>query len=200
MEISRTRLSEYNFMVLIDASGSMGDPHQGATRWDSAQKIAQNVADFAASVDDDGIDVITFGGIFSPSTDVFRNTTPEKVPEVFRTRRASGSTPMAEAIAQAISIYTGSGKKAFIVVVTDGIPNDPKLVASHIRDISNKLESDSDLTFLFLQIGDDYSATKFLTDLDDNLKDAKFDIVDRKTEAEYANLTFEQLFYQAQNG
>ena len=37
---------------------------------------------------------------------------------------------------------------------------------------------------LFVQVGDDASATRFLQGLDDNLKGAKFDIVDAKTVAE----------------
>ena len=46
------------------------------------------------------------------------------------------------------------------------------------------MQNDDELTFLFVQVVHDRAATDYLRDLDDNLKGAKFDIVDAKTVAE----------------
>jgi hypothetical protein len=67
------------------------------------------------------------------------------------------------------------------VVFTDGVPDDKKAVEDVIRRQANSQENDEDLTFLFVQVGRDKSATQYLKKLDDDLTGAKFDIVDAKT-------------------
>lgn len=197
MEISKAGLSEYNFQVLIDRSGSMDDYHDGTlTRWKKAEEITKAVADFVAEVDDDGIDVIVFGG---KDVIVHEKVSSDKVYEVFSNSRPSGATPLAEALGKAIDLHFKGGKKSFVTVVTDGVPNDTNAVFREIIGASQRLNTDSDLTFLFLQVGNDPSAREFLKTLDDNLKEAKYDIVDCKTASEYANMSFERLFYIAQN-
>lgn len=203
-KLSAAQLSEYNFRVLIDQSGSMLDPSSDGTttRWAEAEAIAKAVADFAGQVDDDGIDVILFGGAFDATTDVFANTTADKVYEIFSNNSPNGSTPLAEAIQHSIDMHFGAGgKKSFNVVITDGVPNNKQAVAAAITAATQNLDDDSDLTFLFLQVGHDEGATKFLTALDDDLQaaGAKFDIVDKLTPTERGSMTFEELFYHAQN-
>jgi len=203
-QLSKAQLSEYNFRILIDASGSMGEASTSGsgTRWDEAAGIAKAVADFAGTVDDDGIDVIVFGGKFNAERDIFKNVTSDKVYEIFGSRGPDGSTPLAEALLASIDMhFAAGGKKSFNVVVTDGAPNDKQACINAIVAAANKIEDDSDLTFLFLQVGNDGGATKFLTSLDDDLQPAgaKFDIVDKLTVAERGNMTFEELFYHAQN-
>jgi Mg-chelatase subunit ChlD len=204
MELTKAQLSEYDFRVLIDGSGSMAEKSADGsqTRWNEAAAIAKGIADFAGQVDDDGIDVLIFGGQFLEARDVYPNTTADKVYELFGSRNPAGSTPLAEAVQHSIAMhFAKGGKKSFNVVITDGIPNDKAAVVNAIVSASNKIDDDSDLTFLFLQVGDDGGATKFLTQLDDDLQaqGAKFDIVDKLTVAERGAMTFEELFYHAQN-
>jgi len=198
MELSKAALSEYNFQILIDGSGSMTDWHDSTiTRWKKAEEIAKQVADFCAKIDDDGIDVILFGG---NDIKAFQHVTSDKVYEIFSITQPAGSTPLAEAINEAIAIHRQGRKKSFIVVVTDGVPNDQQAVYEAIKNVSHSLLEKTDLTFLFLQVGDDQQATRFLTGLDDHLTGAKFDIVNVKQAHEYAQLSFEKLFYIAQQG
>jgi hypothetical protein len=75
-------------------------------------------------------------------------------------------------------------EKDFIIVFTDGVPDDQAAAANVIRAASQKQETDDALTILFVQVGDDAGAAAYLKGLDDNLKGAKFDIVDAKTLAE----------------
>ena len=97
--------------------------------------------------------------------------------------RASGGTPTAEALAKAFEIAGKSDKPDFVIVITDGEPNNRQAVKDVLVKQANSQNADSDLTVLFIQIGDDASAANFLAELDDGLHGAKFDIVDTMTQA-----------------
>lgn len=203
-KLSKAQLSEYDFRILVDKSGSMGEPSSdgSTTRWAEAEVIAKAVAEFAGEVDDDGIDIILFGGHFDPSKNVYSNTTADKMNDVFSLNSPSGSTPTAEALHHAISMHNAvNGKKSFTVVITDGIPNSEPNVVSEIVNAANGLADKKDMTFLFLQVGNDDHASAFLARLDDHLtaEGAKFDIVDCLNPTQRGAMTFEELFYHAQN-
>lgn len=195
-----TVLSNHDFIVAIDFSGSMGaiDAGHNKTRIERAKESVIGLVGELARVDNDGIDLITFGGSNVTVTSGVKDTSG--VEAVFE-RRASGGTPTAEALTKAFEVAGKSDKPDFIVVITDGIPDDEGRVKQVITEQANKQETDEELSVLFIQIGDDPAATKFLTDLDDNLKGAKFDIVDVKTQAEAdAFPTLQALIEAAING
>lgn len=174
-------VTEYDFVVALDASGSMAMPstrYSGKTRWQEAQETIYGMAVELAKHDQDGIDVVVFGA----TVDVHRACTPDKVLEIFKTRSPRGSTPLAEAI-QEIAKLNDDGKKAVAIVFTDGEPDNQNAVVDNIVKIADAQEKDEDFTLLFVQIGDDAGAAKFLAHLDDNLN-AKFDIVDTIAAAE----------------
>ncbi len=175
-----TALSEYDFIVCVDASGSMGenDMPGGRSRWDYMQETALSFVRDIEKFDSDGIDVITFGG---SNIETHVGVTSAKVKDVFSSRSPRGSTPLAEALTAALKAAGKSDKKDFVIVFTDGVPDDKEAAAKVIRDASNKQETDDALTFLFVQVGRDASATAYLRRLDDDLKGCKFDIVDAKT-------------------
>jgi Mg-chelatase subunit ChlD len=179
------KLSEYDFVVCIDTSGSMGEPVKlGAsrTRWEAVQESAISFARDLEKFDADGIDIVLFGGAGGVAS--HQGVTADKVRDVFATRSPRGSTPLAEALIAALALAGKSDKKDFIVVFTDGVPDDKAAAARVIVEASNKQATDDALTILFVQIGDDASASAYLKSLDDDLKGAKFDIVDAKTLAE----------------
>lgn len=173
-------LSEYDFIAVIDASGSMSteDMPNGRSRWQYMQETAEAFCRDLNKIDSDGLGVVVFSGA---NIDSFDGVTPDKVTEIFRNRSPRGSTPLAEALTAAMKLAGKSDKKDFIIVFTDGVPDDQDAAAKVIRDASNKQETDDALTILFVQVGRDAAATAYLRNLDDNLKGCKFDIVDAKT-------------------
>jgi len=176
----KSSLSEYDYIIAIDASGSMGeqDCRNGQSRWVYAQESVTALARDLQALDSDGIDVLFFSG---QSVQGFQGVTADHVKDVFATRSPRGSTPLAEALAACLEAAGKSDKKDMIIVLTDGVPDDKARAAKVIIDASNLLEKDEDLTFLFIQVGHDADATAYLKTLDDDLKGAKFDIVDVKT-------------------
>lgn len=176
-------LSEYDFIVVIDASGSMAteDMGGGRSRWKAMQETAEQFCRDMQKIDSDGIGVVVFSG---QGIDTHDGVNVEKVSEIFRNRSPRSSTPLAEALQAALKLAGKSDKKDFILVFTDGVPDDEAAAAKVIRDASNKLNSDDELTILFVQVGNDAGAAAYLKKLDDQLTGCKFDIVDAKTMAE----------------
>lgn len=187
-------LSEYDFIVVIDASASMGTEDMGPkgdkSRWKFMQETAEGFTREVEKIDSDGLGLVVFSGSGIDSRDGVKT---KDVSDVFRSRSPRSSTPMAEALQAALKLAGKSDKKDFILVFTDGEPDDKDAVAKVIIDASQKLTSDDQLTFLFVQVGHDAGATSYLRQLDDNLRGAKFDIVDTKTieEAEKFNSVVE---------
>jgi uncharacterized protein YegL len=186
------QLSEYDFIACIDSSGSMGenDMPGGRSRWTYMQETATAFCRDLGALDSDGIDVVLFGG---SNIESFTGVTADKVKDIFAARSPRGSTPLAEALTAAFKLAGKSDKKDFVIVFTDGVPDDAKAAEAVIRERSNKSETDDEITVLFVQVGRDVQAGAYLKRLDDDLKGAKFDIVDAKTidEAEKFGTTAE---------
>lgn len=172
-------LSEYDFIVVVDASGSMStEDMKGRSRWEYMQETAESITRDLNKIDSDGLGLVVFSGATIES---FDGVTPSKISEVFKNRSPRGGTPLAEALTEALKLAGKSDKKDFIIVFTDGVPDDKDAAAKVIRDASNKQETDDALTILFVQVGYDSAASAYLRKLDDDLAGAKFDIVDAKT-------------------
>ena len=175
------KFSEYDFIVAIDTSGSMGEPVKAGssiTRWEAVQESALTIIRDVEKLDQDGIGLVLFGG---PNIRAFDGVTSDKVRDVFASSSPRGSTPLAEALTAALALAGKSDKKDLIVVFTDGVPDDRQAAARVITQAANAQETDDALTILFVQVGDDRSATAYLKSLDDDLRGAKFDIVDART-------------------
>lgn len=178
-EANIAKLSEYDFIVAIDASGSMGtEDVKGRSRWETMQETAEQLCRDISKIDSDGLGLVVFSG---STVDSFDGVGVDKISEIFRNRRPSGSTPLAEALTASLKLAGKSDKKDFIIVFTDGVPDDKAAAAKVIRDQSNSQKEDDELTILFIQVGYDSAATKYLQMLDDELTGCKFDIVDAKT-------------------
>lgn len=199
MTIDRAKLTEYDSIVCIDRSGSMSGPAKGfKDRWAAAKELTIGLATLAATVDDDGITVIQFGGTFNAAKDVIDGVKDAAaVADIFTSHSPGGSTPLADALQAAFAKKFASGKKAIIFVVTDGEPNDPIAVKNAIFDAAKKLNDASEIRVMFLQVGDDSGAAKYLDDLDNHLTGAKFDIVNAITFKDADGVTAEDLFARA---
>ena len=181
MTDTTNNLANFDFQILIDTSGSMGSNDAGkvGTRLQRAKESVIGLVGELSQVDEDGIDVIFFGGETVTHLPNVKSTAD--VDAAFN-RRASGGTPTADALAKAFALAGKSDKPDFIVVITDGEPNNRQAVKDVIVKQANSQDTDEELTILFIQIGDDPSAASFLDDLDDGLHGAKFDIVDTMTQ------------------
>ncbi|NML24307.1 VWA domain-containing protein [Zoogloea dura] len=176
-------IANHDFIVLIDFSGSMAtiDSGQKLSRIDRVKESVLGLVSELAAVDEDGIEIITFGSESILLTSGVKNA--EVLNSVF-SRRVAGGTPTAEALAKAFEVAGKSDKPDFIVVFTDGEPNNRQAVKDVLIKQANSQNADGDLTVLFIQVGNDTAAGAFLDELDDALIGAKFDIVDKKTQAE----------------
>ena len=177
------KLSEYDFIAVVDTSGSMAEPNKAGgstTRWDAMQESLRGLIRDVSQIDTDGIGMVQLGG----NIQSWENVNEANALDIFKDLAPRGGTPLTEALTKAFSMAGKSPKKDMIVVYTDGVPDDMDSVKTVIKNQANSQSADDDLTILFVQVGDNAAATKFLTDLDDNLKGAKFDIVDARTVAE----------------
>lgn len=179
------QLEEYDFILVGDCSSSMNEPAVSGnpaspSRWESMQESIKGFVRDVSKLDSDGIDFVELGG----QKRSYRGVTADNVVAMLATLVPRGSTPLADALTDALKLAGKSDKKDFICVYTDGVPDDKDAVVKVIRDQANKQVTDDELTILFIQVGDDPQATKYLKMLDDDLKGAKWDIVDTMTVAE----------------
>lgn len=194
-------VSEYDFVLAIDASGSMAGSstrYPGKSLWEEGQEFALGLAGILEKYDDDGIDVITFGGT---NVRVFEGVTGAKVAEIFRTVSPYGGTPTDQLVTKIAERQRARGKKAVAIILTDGAPSSPGATVQALIAASNGLGADEDLTFLFVQVGQDPGITAYLQQLDDGLqaKGAKFDIVDTVSGADAENIDPLELVNKAIN-
>jgi uncharacterized protein with von Willebrand factor type A (vWA) domain len=189
-EQRKHELSEFDITVLVDKSGSMNYPVGGGqqkSRWNAMEETLLGLCYSLAKIDTDGIDIV----FFSNEINAEANVTPDKIHGLFQSYKPGGSTALHLALEAGIKLAGKSNKPDLIIVFTDGVPDEKDKAAEVIRKFSHTLQKDEDCTFLFVQVGDDREATEYLQKLDDNLKGAKFDIVDTKTITEvekYSNI------------
>jgi len=179
-------LSKFELYLIIDRSGSMDEAVKKGTklsRWEMMQESAISAIKKMCEFDSSGVDVIFFANTVKHHSNIKEK---EQVKELFEKYEPAGGTMLIPALNCAFNLfntqYKGDNpKKGIIVICTDGEANDgQKEIAKVIIDQTQVLETDSDLTILILQVGDDPKATAFLQKLDDSLEGAgaKFDIVD----------------------
>lgn len=180
MTVSSKDLSKYDFIVLVDKSGSMNEQDvNGQSRYSAAQEATENVARVMAQYDSDGIDV----GFFNQSIQWYEGVGPEKVRQLFAENRPDGGTDTAQAVQKGFDKHFRTGKPTIIAVITDGTPSNKDALRTAIVNAANKIKSDGDLAVTFLQVGNDSGAAEYLRQLDDDLQSrykANFDIVDTK--------------------
>ena len=188
------RLKNRDYYLAVDKSGSMetADTSSGQSRFKYAEESTIALAKKLESFDPDGICVIPFGS----SHKVYDNVTADKVADIFKENQPFGGTNLAPVLKHCFDDYLKKKKAgtcpengAIVVVMTDGAPSDPAEVKKAIVDFTQKLDNgDGEFGILFLQVGKDSGAGNYLRELDDNLKGAKFDIVDAKTFDEVESL------------
>ncbi|BAZ84217.1 vWA domain-containing protein [Dolichospermum compactum] len=181
-------MSDRDYTLIIDKSGSMSTPDQagGRTRWQIAQESTIALARKCEEFDPDGITVYVFSGRFKR----YDNVTSAKVAQIFQENDPAGTTNLGSVLQDALNNYfqrkaagTTKPNGETILVITDGEPDDRKAVFEIIISATRQMEKDEELGISMIQVGSDPQATKFLKALDDQLQSvgAKFDICDTVT-------------------
>jgi hypothetical protein len=181
-------MSDRDYTLIIDKSGSMSTPDQagGRTRWQIAEESTIALARKCEEFDPDGITGYVFSGRFKR----YENVTAAKVAQIFQENDPSGTTNLGSVLQDALNNYfqrkaAGTTKLngETILVITDGEPDDRKAVFEIIIRATQQMEKDEELGISMIQVGSDPQATKFLKALDDQLQSvgAKFDICDTVT-------------------
>lgn len=199
-EMNDAQASEYDHVLLVDKSGSMGSASNRVkgTRWDEVKEYAIGWASKLAQIDTDGFTLITFNDSIQV-TDNLKDSAA--VEEVFKRQSPTSGTRLAPALQAALNKIKQGGKKGMIHVFLDGEANDPQDVINTIVNATKSMNADADLAFNFMQVGNDREATAFLQYLDDNLQGAgaKFDAVNSLNISEMSSLTPGQIMYLALN-
>lgn len=168
-----------SFIFLIDVSGSMAvnDTPTGQSRYDFAKEKAIAFCKVADQYDTNGISIYRFGHAVTQ----FKDITSDKIDDVFKAGPNEMSTDTAGAIRAAYAEHKAAkNEQTFVIVVTDGTPNDANALKRVIVEITQDVKDEKEFRITFLQVGKDAAAAAFLASLDDDLKGAKYDIVDTK--------------------
>ncbi len=196
--MDRQVLTEYNTYVLVDRSGSMSLKGEGfPSRWDQAREITTGIAGLAQQVDEDGITLIAFGGTFRKDRDLQDGVRVDSVAKLFSSQSPNGSTPLHNALDAAFEHKFTAGKKAVIFVIGDGEPDDRAAVEASIKRAASRIGDASQIRILFLQVGNEEGATKYLNSLDNDLKGVKYDIVNTVDYQTANGLTPDELYERA---
>jgi len=190
-------LRDLQLVLLIDRSGSMRiEDEDGSgryqtngmmfsgkwTRWDNTLQIVWYMAECLFSYDKDGLVPVIFFADEAVQTQV-RNAY-ELYEEFLKNRPADQTTNLLAALRMAFFNHITNDHTLF-VVVTDGCPNSGQ--EAKIKDLIYEYLCKQDpsgnrLNILFIRIGDDSSAIKFLQEMDDCVKIGEN--VDTKTDNE----------------
>jgi hypothetical protein len=175
------------YVLIVDRSGSMATPDRNQTRWQSAGDAVSRLVQTIFQYDvDHSLPLYLFD---HETTYVGELTDPLQVLNVFREFAPRGSTALARVLSQAMSAHAGKSRVNFdvvpgttFIVILDGATDDDQAVREvlqHFADPRNgHIDNHTQIAVSFLQVGDDENATRFLQDLDENLK--PLDIVDHK--------------------
>lgn len=186
-----------DYTVIIDKSGSLTtDDGTGKTRWQIAQESTIALAQKCDEIDPDGITIYLYSGRFRR----YDNVTADKIREIYAQNEPMGKSDLKSVLQDALGNYfqrkaQGEAKPngETMLIITDGVPDEPKEIIRLIIDATHKIDRDEELGISFIQIGKDKKATEYFQALDDLLQKAgaKFDIVDTITidDMEEMNLT-----------
>lgn len=182
------QLKGYDFIVLVDKSGSMSEPDcpGGKSRWAYAEENTLAIARECMKYDNNGITV----GVFANKLKLYENVTDgaAQLKQIFAENQPGGSTDTAGALDHVIQEYLNSDKSKPIVcvIMTDGVPDDEAALVKVIVNATKKIATRDEIGLEFVQIGNDTHAHAFLDRLDNNLtkEGAKLDIVNTVTAAD----------------
>lgn len=168
------------FIIGLDISGSMGatDCPGGLSRINYTLETLKTFVREAAKWDPDGVSFYPFG----VQCHAYPDMQPDDIDAKLVGIRLEGATMTHLAIAAAYAEHKSKkNEQTFLMVFTDGEPSDPPAVQKAIVDITNDVKDEKEFRIAFLTVGNRTPGLNaWLTELDDALPGAKYDIVDVK--------------------
>lgn len=168
------------FIIGLDISGSMGatDCPGGMSRINYTLETLKTFVAEAAKWDPDGVSFYPFGVTCHAYPDML----PADIESKLKNLKLEGATMTHLAIREAYREHqTKKNEQTFLMIFTDGDPTDPEAVKAEIIRITNDVKDEKEFRIAFLTVGVRTAALdQYLTALDDDLKGAKYDIVDVK--------------------
>lgn len=192
-----------DYTVIIDKSGSLTtDDGTGKTRWEIAQESTFALAQKCDEIDPDGITIYLYSGRFRR----YDNVTADKIREIYAQNEPMGKSDLKSVLQDALGNYfqrKAQGETKLngetMLIITDGVPDEPKEIIRLIIEATHKIDRDEELGISFIQIGKDKKATEYFKALDDLLQEAgaKFDIVDTITMDDMEDMNLTQVLLNA---
>lgn len=194
-------LDNMDVRLFVDVSASM---NRGG-RFAAAISAACALAAKAAEVDDDGVELFAFG---RGARKLGNATTANEAQALLSKCGARDGQTDTDAAIIVGAANRNPAKNTICIILTDGAPTNARAAEQAIIKITQNLApspsnpNDTDeLTYLFVQVGDDEQAAAWLQKLDDDLEaaGAKFDIVDAKAASDIAGRDIYEVIMEAIN-
>jgi len=189
-----------DFTLVIDKSGSMSAQSFQRTRWREAEGAVRNIAHSVIQADPDGVTLYFFSSSFHKYDNI---RSVAGIENLFAQNSPSGTTALDRVLHDVIEDhfqrFRNTKKPETVLIITDGQPDSQELVFKEIIAASKRIDRSDQLSFSFIQVGNDGAAERFLKTLDNGLKSkgAKHDIVDTQTSSETAKMDFATLVYKS---
>jgi Mg-chelatase subunit ChlD len=195
------KLKDYDIVMLIDKSGSMGEPadRSGMSKWDWCSSQLSSFATEAQENTGRKLTIVTFNGEFS----VKPNCTPTDVQQTFLSSKPGGATDLATPLDSVLGDYLRGPRShpLLVVVLTDGVPATPELVERGIIDASRRINTPDQIKIVFFEIGNDPDGAALIRLLDVGLtsEGARYDIVDANTFDQLKQVGLKTALYETFN-
>lgn len=178
-------LADYDVELIVDSSMSMRrhDCPGGLSRWNWCGVQARDLSRQLVPYVPRGLTITAFASNY----DVYHNSSPGNIADLFENPNFRGGTRLAEPLADRLNEFfvrrQPGSKPLLIAVITDGVPHpawEPMMVATTLVNASRRMKDPHEVTVVFFQIGgNDQAGEAFLNFLDYGLleKGARYDFV-----------------------
>ena len=181
-------LAERDVYLLIDHTSSMmhEDCPGAVTRWDWLRRQVLSLSEGLEKQIKGNIALVPFAQDFK----VYPRVSSPQVKSIMKGLIPAGSTHPEKALQTVFDAYfaqketnPGIVRPLLVVVVTDGVPNEPDEVIDVVTRATARMTDSREILLTFLQIANDQQGNSIMKELDCDLveKDgARFDIINRK--------------------
>jgi uncharacterized protein YegL len=217
-------IADYDVIVFIDSSKSMGKTLSGETQWtpnpvaelpsgvppnesrwqwcsEQTESLSKELRQALSEPVKDQFRVVLFNDRYK----VFKDVDMASVPTFFASNRPAGNTNANDALRSQLHEYFAARahsdhvKPLLVAMITDGCPDDPWALRQTIIDATKRMNDPGEIAITFLQVGVDPKATRYLRELDNNLvrEKARYDIVTTKSFEELSKAGLAQALVDA---